>query len=170
MNRNRTAALVATGLLSAAAFGFAIYTAFFSPNAIGNSGGGKGKQFFSVDDGQKWFVDDASKVPPFEHDGKPAYRAVVYRCKTDGREFVARLERYDDTNRKRIEQLVANHGGAQSPAGMTQLTQVLQQVEVKRPGDATWVAQTPQATQAYERVMHPQCPADASHDLEPVIP
>jgi hypothetical protein len=109
-------------------------------------------------------------VPPFEHDGKPAYRVIVYRCKADGREFVARLERYDDASRKRIAELVANPGGTRSPAAMTRLTQLLQQVEVKRPADSTWVAPTPQTMQAYDRIMHPQCPADASHAVEPVMP
>jgi hypothetical protein len=168
LNRNRAATLVVTGALTAAAIGFAVYSMFFSSDVLGSSA--QGKAFFSVDDGQKWFVDDASKVPPFERDGKQAYRAVVYRCKADGRQFVARLERYDDAARKRIAELVANHGHAQSPAVMTELTQLMHKIEVKRPGDATWVAPTAQTMQAYERIMHPQCPANASHAIEPVIP
>ena len=31
--------------------------------------------FFSDDDGKTWFPDDAMKIPPFDHNGKPAYRA-----------------------------------------------------------------------------------------------
>src|SRR5579884_1599298 len=38
------------------------------------------QEFFSDDDGQSYFVDSRSKLPPFKHNGKDAYVANVFRC------------------------------------------------------------------------------------------
>src|SRR5579862_9820782 len=54
-----------------------------------------GKTFFSDDDGRSWFIDDESKLPPFDHNGKQACRAAVYRCGS-GKPFVAYLQKYSD--------------------------------------------------------------------------
>ena len=39
----------------------------------------KDMAFFTDDDGATWFADDAKKIPPFDHNGKQAVRARVYR-------------------------------------------------------------------------------------------
>jgi hypothetical protein len=98
------------------------------------SGGGKGEAadlsasvFYTVDDGQSYFPDDGSKVPPFMKDGKPAYLAVVYTCDGGKTKFVAYLQRYNKEGVKKIEQSAA-HGVAAATilgAGYT---------EVKPPG------------------------------------
>src|SRR5688572_22780383 len=49
--------------------------------------------YYSTDDGQSWFVEDRAKIPPFEHQVKPAYRAYVFKCGANGKPFVAYLER-----------------------------------------------------------------------------
>ena len=41
------------------------------------------KEFYSDDDGKTWFLEDMSKDSPFDHDGKPAYRAVVFGATLD---------------------------------------------------------------------------------------
>ena len=54
----------------------------------GCGGGAKGvraKDFFSNDDGQTWFADDATRVPPFDKDGKPAYRAACSAARAASR-------------------------------------------------------------------------------------
>jgi hypothetical protein len=54
------------------------------------------KAFYTIDDGKTLFVDDVSKTAPFDHEGKPAYRAHVWRC-PDGSTMVSHLSR--DANR-----------------------------------------------------------------------
>jgi hypothetical protein len=49
------------------------------------------KIYFTDDDGKTWFADDRSKLPPFDHAGKPAVVAHVYKC--GDKTFVAFLER-----------------------------------------------------------------------------
>src|SRR5438477_7566485 len=48
--------------------------------------------YFSIDDGQSYFEAPADSLPPFDHNGKPAIRAYVFKC--DGKKFVGYLERY----------------------------------------------------------------------------
>src|SRR4051812_26868582 len=58
------------------------------PGGAASSGGAR----FTTDDGRTLFEAPADSLPPFDHDGKPAARAHVYRC--GGKEFVGYLERY----------------------------------------------------------------------------
>ena len=94
------------------------------------------RAFFTVDDGKTWFVDDAAKLAPFDHDGQQAVRAYV--CECDGRQFVNHLERYTDAGKKAMAKVreAAKKG---PPPGM--LVFVAQQGgrEVKRPGETKWV-------------------------------
>src|SRR5277367_3869586 len=53
------------------------------------------RAFYSDDEGASWFVDDAVKPVPFDHNGKEAFRAEIFRCK-NGKPFVAYLTRYSD--------------------------------------------------------------------------
>src|SRR5213592_4495046 len=51
------------------------------------------KSWYTVDDGRTWFADDAAKLVPFQHDGKPAYRCYVWSCDGGKTKFVSHLER-----------------------------------------------------------------------------
>src|SRR5207237_8725398 len=77
--------------------------------------------------------DDANKVPPFDHKGKEADRARVYKC--DGKTFVNHLERYTPDAKKKMEAVISK-GGAGDPtaAGALQETGM----EVKQPGHGDW--------------------------------
>ena len=90
---------------------------------------GPGKAFYTVDDGKTLFVDAATRVAPFDHEGKPAVRAVVFRCGDKGGEqFVAYLERTDPTR-----STSAKPGpGPMAGGGMNA-------IEIRRPGEAKWV-------------------------------
>src|SRR4051812_12636877 len=48
--------------------------------------------YFSDDDGQSFFIDQASQVAPFDHNGKEAVAAHVYSI-PHGKPFVGYLER-----------------------------------------------------------------------------
>jgi len=41
------------------------------------------RAYFSDDDGKTFFVDDIEKIVPFDHDGKPGFRAMVYQCSSN---------------------------------------------------------------------------------------
>lgn len=116
----------------------------------GDAGVGDGVDmaFFSTDNGKTWFPDDAKNVPPFSRDGKDAYRAYVYRC-PDGREFVAFLERYTLRAKKEREALYAGGEGSAAP-----ILDEAKGIEIKTPGQATWVKQSNPNAAA---IMTPRC-------------
>jgi hypothetical protein len=96
------------------------------------------KAFYSDDDGQTYFVDSIDKLFPFDHNGKQAYRAYVFKS-SDGTIFVGYLARYTDSARAKLQQLMARP-----------YNEVAQQIadtvsagtEIKKPGDSTWYSQT----------------------------
>jgi hypothetical protein len=65
------------------------------------------KCYYCDESGQNVFIDNAENVPPFDHNGKLAYRAVIFKCvDKDGNvmkaPFVQRLECYDEESRAEI--------------------------------------------------------------------
>jgi hypothetical protein len=85
---------------------------------------GAGQVFYSDDDGKTWFLDDVAKESPFDHDGKQAYRAMVYRC-PGGTPFVAFLAKYSDRQKAKVNA----EGGIAGNFG-----------DLKKPGDSKWMA------------------------------
>jgi hypothetical protein len=94
------------------------------------------RAFFTVDDGKTWFVDDASQLAPFDHNGQQAVRAYV--CECDGKQYVNHLERYTDAGKKAMTKVreMAKKG---PPPGMLVFTAQQRGREVKKPGDGKWV-------------------------------
>ena len=129
--------------------------------AGGGGGGGTAQLFYTTDDGQTWFPDDAAKVPPFKKDGKDAVRAVVYKC--GGKTFVNHMERYTPEAQK---QLAANPKPAGGSSSMLPNAAEETGLEVKSPGDKQWVKITDAKAQ---EVRKPKCSGDGS-DLEVVRP
>ena len=124
--------------------------------------GGAAQIFYTADDGQTWFPDDASKIPPFKKDGKDAVRAEVYKC--GGKTFVNHLVRYTPEGQK---QLAAAAAAAKSKSGGMSLNPVGEtEMEVKSPGDKAWVKISDKKAQ---EIMKPKCSGDGS-DLEVVKP
>lgn len=107
------------------------------------------KAFFTVDEGKTRFVDDANKIPPFQKDGKPALRAVVFKC-ADGTEFVNHLERYPEKM----------HAELEKAGGPSRSMQGAMSKEIKRPGDKAWVTMRDPAR--FSKVSQPKCPKDGS--------
>jgi hypothetical protein len=99
-----------------------------------------GEVYFSNDDGKSFFPAPSTKLPPFERDGKPAYRAHVFEC--GGKRVVGYLSRYTPEALKALEEAKAARGTGKPPANVQQLATIgTTGTEVKRPGDATWVRQ-----------------------------
>ena len=68
------------------------------------------RAYYSIDDGATTFVDDFFKAYPFDHDGKPAYRAYVFQT-TDGKRFVGYLERYTASGLADLQALLSKGEG-----------------------------------------------------------
>jgi hypothetical protein len=87
----------------------------------GNDGKPPSKNYFTTDDGQTWFADSTSKLPPFDHDGVVAVRCYVFQGKNG--KFAGLLEKYSDGTRNQL-------------AGGARLTSI--PVLVKKPGEKEW--------------------------------
>lgn len=108
--------------------------------------------YYSSTDGNTFFADDTNRIYPFDHNGKPAYRAYVYRC-NDDQPFVSYLARYTDAARARLMELGASPT-SDAAAEAAQLRNTA--IEVRRPGDSEWVGLFTAAGQEIAR--HPPCP------------
>jgi hypothetical protein len=117
--------------------------------------------FFTDDDGQTWFADDANKVPPFERNGKQAVRAYVYRC--GGKTFVNHMERFTADAKKKLEQISGNDLIAKLDPSVSGIP--INSKEVKAPGRGIWVNI---ADRNAVEVMRPKC--DNLSDLERLTP
>lgn len=98
------------------------------------------QSFFTDDDGKTWFVDSADRLPPFDHNGKTAVRALLFTCSDHKGEFVGYLERYSEKIRKRLE-TSANAVAAGKPATLSIASPEVSVfgTEVKLPGKSVWV-------------------------------
>lgn len=131
------------------------------------------ESFFTTDDSSPeaalaaLFEDDIEKIPPFDHNGKTAYRAQVFTCDKGKTRFVAYIERYTPEAKKRMTELRANAGKPPAegmpPLGMDPM---MTGVEYKKPGGKEWVKMS-DFTKINE-VMMPKCPDGSNNNLEPV--
>lgn len=130
----------------------------------GQKPAGMKKDFYSTNDGLSWFVDDAGKLPPFDHEGKPAYRVRVYRC-PHGKEFVSHLERYGDAELKRLRKLI-DDGKTRS----MEFIQLESGFEVKKPGSTVWVKPSQQVAARADPIRTPRCPEGQTANVTRVSP
>jgi hypothetical protein len=118
--------------------------------------------FFSDDDGKTYFSDDPTKIPPFDHNGKIAVGAVVFKPSTGGDPFVGYLVSNTNQLKAKLESEV-NTGGLEGlNAYMSDNTIV--GALIKKPGDPKWHAAGSKDANAAE------VPRDASGKAIPVIP
>ncbi|HWE05022.1 MAG TPA: hypothetical protein VG326_21620 [Tepidisphaeraceae bacterium] len=122
------------------------------------------RSYYSDDDGKTWYIDDAKNVPPYDHNGKQAVRAYLYKC-ADGKPFVQRLEMFDISTKEAIE--------GQIRQGVPPLEAQLQVrgIKIKRPADEKWayvLNGTPQEYAAFQKVMTPHCPDGSPTPPAPV--
>jgi hypothetical protein len=115
--------------------------------------------WYTIDDGKSWFKFDARLFPPFDYNGKTAYRCRVWTCDDGKTKFVSHLERYAAPAKKKLE-------------GMTRQQQLdsleIQMIEVKPPGtgDRGWIDHRDAKASA---IITPTCPPGGNPDaLRPV--
>jgi hypothetical protein len=162
LNRNRTSAIVVGALLLVVALGALLWQRPRPDESVVPNP--SFKAWFTVDDGKRWFADDATQIPPFLHDGKEAVRCYVFTCDGGKTTFVAFLQRYPPRSKKAMEELRAR-GGAGGPTFSN--PSIL--VEVKRPmtGAAGWMLETNAAAAS---IMKPKCPDGSNGTAVPVMP
>lgn len=160
LNANPAITTGATIVIIVIAVGFIIFSAW-------PSGGPKtpSQAFFTVDDGATWFADDVKKVAPFDKDGKPAFRAYVFKC--GDKEFVAYMDRFIPAAKAQLDAL----GAPPTPPSMeySQKRQMLMQtgMEFKKPKSDKWFRMNDFGQ--YQQVMNVTCP-DKSQMVEQVTP
>jgi len=97
------------------------------------------KAFYTVDDGQTVFVESGQLIPPFDWQGKTAYRAAVFSCDGGKTRFVGYLERYTPAAKKRLE--LANPPASSSSSAIPTPGVVTAETEIKKPGPGNpWVS------------------------------
>jgi hypothetical protein len=102
------------------------------------------RMYYTVDEGNTWFVEDAEHIPPFDYNGKTALRVRLFQGK-DGKPFAGYLERYTAEAAKRLA--AAKRGdaaaaGIQPGRPMLSLVEELaiSGTEIKKPGpNNPWV-------------------------------
>ena len=131
------------------------------------SGGGSAPKpaakqwFYTADDGATHFPDEANKVVPFDHEGKPAVIARVYEC--GGKEFVGHLEKYTPEASRQLEELAAK--GDANPR--TTMSIAHDGLLVKAPGGGRWVSVR---TQEGATVYNAPCPDGGTDHPTAVYP
>jgi hypothetical protein len=63
--------------------------------------------YYTDDDGQTYFSDSIYQVPPFDHNGKTAVRAMVFTYDNGSKEYVAFEMRYTDEWKKKLDAVCA---------------------------------------------------------------
>ena len=91
--------------------------------------------FYTDDNGKSFFKDDINKLSPFDHGGKQAYRADVFKG-PDGQKFVGLIYRHTEGGRKEMEEYVSKR--VKDPDGLTRLSIERRGMEVKRLADKNW--------------------------------
>lgn len=163
INRSPAVAGVVAAVVILAAGAYLAFSYFGAETpGLPAPGGPAPKSYFTTDDGATFFPDDATKVPPFKAaGGKVAVRAAVYKCGA-GQPFVNHLERYNEQDRRRLEQAIAQGG----MAAVIDLGPI--EAEVKRPKERAWVTSTD--VNRYNQVIQPKCPPGDSGQPVPVTP
>ncbi len=108
--------------------------------------------WYSDDDGKTWFDDDAERIPPFDHHGRPAVRLHLFRCDSGGSPFVGYLQKLPD---EAFESFRAK-GVDPSTVDDDELAEVAGWV-VRAAGQADWV-NSQRAWADYCGVVEVRCP------------
>ncbi len=161
MNDNPAIVAAIVGVAALVAIGIGAWLAFGGGSTVTDAD--DRSAFYSTDDGNTWFKDDASRLPPFDHDGKAAVAAFVYRC--EGHEFANHLERYTDEGKEAATKIRSTQG---RPDGRMLALVNGAGREFKRPADAGWTRGDDRG--AVAAIQTPQCPEGHDARLVAIIP
>jgi hypothetical protein len=167
LNENPVITTAVTGVIVLTAVVFIFKQACSLPGGSLERADPTTKFYFTIDDGKSYFADDARKVPPFDYQGKPAVRVLVFRC-PDGNEHVSHLERYAPADKKRLEDALAKEPTRH--IGQLEATAFIGVKEVKKPGVKDWVKMSAKTVEEYSTIQRPKCPDGATTGLQWVLP
>jgi hypothetical protein len=107
LNEKKSVSISGVVLLFVLAASYFIYTQWPYRRPKGD------KAFYTVDDGQTWFIDSSYKVPPFDYNGQTAVRAILYSYDNGSKRFCPYLMQYQPSMKKALDDAVAqaNHDG-----------------------------------------------------------
>jgi hypothetical protein len=121
------------------------------------------KAYYTVDDGRTWFVDQAERIPPFDHEGRPAVRAQLFSCDHERTVFVGYLQKVPEDvlqkyRDKGIDPAAVDDDELAEEGGWL----------ANRPGDRDWVS-AKLDREGYDAIVNVHCPNGVGTP-EPVIP
>jgi hypothetical protein len=149
---NRQNPKAVAGVIAGVVVVTAVLLVGFECSGEGSTRTGPAKAYFTVDDGKNWFLDDASKLPPFQKDGKEAVRVYLYRCGENQKPFAGFLQRYTPKEKQRLQ---AAREQSKSGHPAAPMLDAAAGTEVKAPGRGSWIKQSdPRA----RTLMMPKCP------------
>jgi hypothetical protein len=122
--------------------------------------------FYTTDEGQTVFVDDMTRVPPFDYNGKTAYRVWMYTADGGKTKFPGYLERYTPEAKKRLEAAAAAAAKDGDPHGGPGVGPA--DIEIRKPGEGNpWVSRANLAEAA--KITNVRAP-NGSGELDIVMP
>jgi hypothetical protein len=149
VNRHRIAATAIALLVIGGSCAWIMWSQRPAKHALPPSG----TAFYTVDDGATLFIDDAERLPPFTHDGKPAVRAIVYSCDGGRTQFVGWIQKLPE------EALNKALAAARDPRTIDDDDIAAKSGWlVKRPGSADWVNSKTDRARFNEIISRVKCP------------
>jgi len=164
LNQNPAITTGATAVIILVALGFIVY------QLVGGGPSIPSESYYTTDVSSPeaalaaLFVDDISKIPPFEKGGKDAYRAQVFTCDNGKTKFVAYCERYTPEAKQKMNEMRTSKEPPTPGADMI----MMQGVEYCKPGSNEWINQSDFTK--VQGVLQPKCPDGSMTGLEPVRP
>jgi hypothetical protein len=170
LNAYPAAAMAGAGAIIVAALTFVLVRTCSSAGDP-TRGTGSTKAYFTTDDGKTYFVDDAAHVPPFEvnkpgdpNHRKIAVRARVARCK-GGQPYVALLEKYNEQDKRRLEQILKQQGEKANRLPRDYMGGVYATLKKPLTGDQAWLPFNANNVQQWGALAVPTCPDGSKAEI-----
>lgn len=155
-----------TGLLAGVIIITLSYSLYYAISGGAAPEGSLKRAWYTVDDGKTWFADSADKLPPFEHEGKTAYRCYVFTCDGGATKFVGFMERYTPEGKKKREEMLER--ARTDPRFDINSESVAMEIKAPLTGDKGWVSDR---SGAAAKVVSFSCPGGGDRrSLTPVRP
>ncbi len=132
------------------------------------------RAYFTTDDSSPaaakaaLFSDSIDKLPPFQKDGKEAYRAHIFSSDGGKTTWVAYLERYTPQG---LKQMQVGGAGEKIPAASPSRVMMMNvpgMIQIKKPGGKQWIDISDRKNA--NEIMDVRCPDGSVQNLEIVTP
>lgn len=166
MNQKPGITTAVMAVIIVVAIGFVVWNLLGLGNSVS-----PGKAWFTIDDGKTWFADQADKIPPFDHEGKPAVSVVVYTYEGAPQPFAGYLMRYSPEAQAQLNDYRAAVKAGQSQPAVDLGKITVSGMQYKAPGAPAnaWVSQSKNFTQV-RAIQFPLCPDGKQRPLQEVRP